>query len=85
MIWLNMWKLMAKKQENGNIRIGELEQTTKYGKPEIILFIKYLDTNKRKTIKVLKCSDHFRAIINDHADVCGKTEEETAKALENLI
>ncbi|MCC4459599.1 hypothetical protein [Limosilactobacillus reuteri] len=85
MEWLNMWELMNKKEENENIKIGSQEGITKYNKPVIKMFIKYLDTNKCKTITVLNCKNHFRALVSGHEDVCGKTEKETAEALEKLI
>lgn len=85
MEWLNMWELMNKKEENENIKIGSQEGITKYNKPVIKMFIKYLDTNKRKAVTVINCKDHYRAIISNQNDVCGKTEKEVAAKLKELI
>lgn len=84
MMWINIWKLIESKEQGKGLKIGSQEYYTKFGKSAIALNVKRA-TGRREWIKVLKCKDHFHAIINGDKDINAKTEKEIAQKLEAFI
>lgn len=85
MIWNNIWQLIEQKQATNTVRIGSLEHYTKLGKPIITLNVEDVVSGSYQRVNVLKCKDHYHAIIDGSRDINAKTEKGIAQKLKMII